>query len=108
MQAYYLAAPFPCERAPTKPLPPQQCAHLPASLSVSLLAGYPVQGFVVEVLSSAAGALKVCGYRFGPLKFRVNELLRRVSGWFTAVRITQCGAKVCGGIKGPCGTELTS
>jgi len=59
LQAYYLAAPFPCERAPTTPLSKQQCGRMSPNLAVSRLAGYPVLGFVVEVLSSAATALEV-------------------------------------------------
>uniref|UniRef100_A0A6S8LU39 GDP-D-glucose phosphorylase 1 n=1 Tax=Dunaliella tertiolecta TaxID=3047 RepID=A0A6S8LU39_DUNTE len=57
-QAYYLAAPFPCERAPTALLPKQQSSRLSPNLAVSRLTSYPVRGFAIEVLSSAVGALE--------------------------------------------------
>jgi GDP-L-galactose phosphorylase len=77
-QAYYLAAPLPCERAPTRALPlrrgAQHAQHSGASaattaraaehdshpVAISLLADYPVRGWVVEG-PSLAGMAQVVG-----------------------------------------------
>eukprot|EP00195_Chlamydomonas_chlamydogama_P015596 CAMPEP_0202902956 /NCGR_PEP_ID=MMETSP1392-20130828/19646_1 /ASSEMBLY_ACC=CAM_ASM_000868 /TAXON_ID=225041 /ORGANISM="Chlamydomonas chlamydogama, Strain SAG 11-48b" /LENGTH=481 /DNA_ID=CAMNT_0049589861 /DNA_START=532 /DNA_END=1977 /DNA_ORIENTATION=- len=46
-QAYYLAAPFPCERASTAPI--KGLKRKRGNVQVSRLLDYPVNGFVVEV-----------------------------------------------------------
>lgn len=54
-QAYYLAAPFPCERAPTAPI--RGLKRKRGNVIISRLVGYPVLGFVVEtggVMGSAS------------------------------------------------------
>ena len=56
-QAYYLAAPFPCERAPTVPLPAYPDLARPrrrGGLRVCQLAQYPVCGLVFEAGDSLA------------------------------------------------------
>jgi hypothetical protein len=72
LQAYYLAAPLPCERAPMRPLRLKSSgsngsngASLAAAgdyhpVSISLLADYPVRGWVVEG-PSLAGMAQVRG-----------------------------------------------
>lgn len=66
-QAYYLAAPLPCERAPTRPLPLECSGSAGAGgdadshpVAISLLDDYPVRGWVVEG-PSLAGMAQVVG-----------------------------------------------
>jgi GDP-L-galactose phosphorylase len=62
LQAYYLAAPFPCERAPTVPL--TSLKRKRGSVAVSRLAAYPVNGLVFDACGSlddlAAMVAAVC------------------------------------------------
>jgi hypothetical protein len=69
-QAYYLAAPLPCERAPMRPLRLKSTSSNSRKaaagsagdfhpVSISLLVDYPVRGWVVEG-PSLAGMAQVC------------------------------------------------
>lgn len=77
LQAYYLAAPLPCERAPMRPLKLKSSGSNGNALtavsggsdyhpvSISLLADYPVKGWVVEGPSLAAMAQVGCSGLLG-------------------------------------------
>lgn len=62
LQAYYLHAPLPCERAPSTPLDPallgqrRRPTHPAGHVLISKLSDYPVRGWVVEGSSLAAMA----------------------------------------------------
>lgn len=58
-QAYYLAAAFPVERAPTVKLFHQKCCG--SSVLVSKLANYPVRGLVFEVGDSLSAMAELVG-----------------------------------------------
>ena len=59
MQAYYLASPFPIERAPTKPL--ERWNHPGSEILVSRLDEYPVRGMAFETSSDLEGVAHLLG-----------------------------------------------
>eukprot|EP00798_Chlamydomonas_sp_ICE-L_P017418 gene17418-23719_t len=59
-QAYFLQTPFPCERAPTKPLG-SALKRKRGGVKISRLAEYPVNGFVIEVGNSLEDMAAVVG-----------------------------------------------
>eukprot|EP00798_Chlamydomonas_sp_ICE-L_P007039 gene7039-133_t len=59
-QAYYLAAPFPCERATTRPLDGSM-KRKRGGVRISRTVNYPVNGFVLEVKDSMLEMAQVLG-----------------------------------------------